>query len=167
VIRSGDWKLHYYYEDERYELYNLALDIGEANNLAETRPGIREELARRLRAWLVETEAALPTVQATGRTVGLPPLEETLLIRGDCDSNGEVNITDPICVLQYLFLDIPGQACFRSSDADGSGELNITDPIYLLNYLFSGGAPPLDPFPLCGPFPEAPLPGDNCKASCP
>ena len=32
VIRSGDWKLHYYYEDERYELYDLVADIGEANN---------------------------------------------------------------------------------------------------------------------------------------
>ena len=167
VILSGDWKLHYYYEDERYELYNLALDIGEADNLAETRPEVQQALARQLRAWLVETEAALPSVQATGRRVGLPPVVEALHVRGDCDGNGEVNITDPICVLQYLFLDQPAQACFRSSDADGNGELNITDPIYLLNYLFSGGAPPVDPFPLCGPFPDAPLPGENCKASCP
>ena len=167
VIRSGDWKLHYYWEDERYELYNLAVDIGEADNLAETRSDIQQDLARQLRAWLVDTGAALPTVQATGRTVELPPVEEALLVRGDCDSNGEVNITDPICVLQHLFLDLFGQACFRSSDADGNGDLNITDPIYLLNYLFSGGAPPPDPFPGCGPFPGDPLPGENCETSCP
>ena len=167
VIRSGDWKLHYYYEDERYELYDLVADIGEANNLAGSRQDIQQDLARQLRAWLVETEADLPTVQATGRMVGLPPVEEPLLVRGDCDSNGEVNITDPICVLEHLFLDLVGRACFRSSDADGNNEVNITDPIYLLNYLFLGGASPPEPFPDCGSFPGEPLRGESCESACP
>jgi len=167
VIRRGDWKLHYYYEDGRYELYNLAEDIGEVTNLAESQPAILQSLAARLRSWIVDTEAALPTIRATGRTAELPPVDGLLLVRGDCDSNGEVNITDPICVLEHLFLDLLGPACYRSSDADGDGVLTITDPIYLLNYLFLGGAPPVDPFPGCGLFPGEFLPGERCETTCP
>jgi len=32
---EGDWKLIHYHEDERDELYNLARDIGEQNDLIE------------------------------------------------------------------------------------------------------------------------------------
>ena len=167
IIRRGDWKLHYYYEEERYELYDLAGDIGETTNLAEARSEIQQDLARQLRAWLVETGADLPTVRTTGRTVGLPPVNGPFLVRGDCDSSGEVNITDPICVLEHLFSDSFGQVCFRSADADGNGDLNITDPIFLLNYLFLGGAPPPEPFPECGPFSAEPLPGESCETACP
>ena len=78
-----------------------------------------------------------------------------------------MNITDPICVLEHLFLDLLGPACYRSSDADGDGVLTITDPIYLLNYLFLGGAPPVDPFPGCGLFPGEFLPGERCETTCP
>jgi len=34
VVRYNEWKLHYYFEDEGIELYNLNDDIGERNNLA-------------------------------------------------------------------------------------------------------------------------------------
>ena len=33
IIMEGDWKLIYYHEDDRYELYNLRNDIGEQNDL--------------------------------------------------------------------------------------------------------------------------------------
>ena len=36
IIRSGDWKLIHYWEDGHNELYNLAADIGEQQNLAAT-----------------------------------------------------------------------------------------------------------------------------------
>src|SRR5205823_4668383 len=34
AIRSGDWKLIEFFEDDRLELYNLREDIGESRNLA-------------------------------------------------------------------------------------------------------------------------------------
>ncbi|TKD63382.1 sulfatase [Flavobacterium sp. ASW18X] len=61
VVRQGDWKLHYYFEDNGMELYNLAEDIGERNNLAETHPEKREELLRLLKNWWEETNAPIPT----------------------------------------------------------------------------------------------------------
>ena len=96
-----------------------------------------------------------------------PPVVEALHVRGDCDGNGEVNITDPICVLERLFLDSFAEVCFWSADADGNGDLNITDPIFLLNYLFLGGAAPPGPFPECGPFFPGELPGEGCETACP
>jgi arylsulfatase A-like enzyme len=57
VIRRGDWKLHYYYEDRGVELYDLVHDPGESHNLTAIRPARAEELLRELRQWLAEHEA--------------------------------------------------------------------------------------------------------------
>lgn len=60
VIRSGDWKLIYYHEDVRQELYNLKEDIGERKDLAAEYPDKASELRKRLNQWLEETDARLP-----------------------------------------------------------------------------------------------------------
>jgi arylsulfatase A-like enzyme len=61
VVRKGDWKLHYYFEDDGLELYNLSVDIGERNNVAETHPEKREELLRLLKKWWKENDAPIPS----------------------------------------------------------------------------------------------------------
>ena len=61
VVRYGDWKLHYYFEDEGVELYNLSDDIGERNNLAMEKPEKTEELLSLLKNWWKETNAPVPT----------------------------------------------------------------------------------------------------------
>ena len=60
VVRKGDWKLHYYFEDDGIELYNLSEDIGERNNLVEKNPEKKEELLKILKKWWEETEAPIP-----------------------------------------------------------------------------------------------------------
>ena len=60
VIRKGDWKLHYYFEDDEFELYNLSEDIGERKNLVETNPVKAEELLNLLKKWWKETNAPIP-----------------------------------------------------------------------------------------------------------
>ncbi|MBI4606054.1 MAG: hypothetical protein HY721_29155 [Planctomycetes bacterium] len=69
--------------------------------------------------------------------------------RGDVEENGELNITDAVAILGYLFLGSRAPRCLDAADANDSGELNITDAIYLLGYLFAGGPPP--PPPLAAP----------------
>ncbi len=61
VIRKGDWKLIEYFEDGRLELYNLAGDIGETTNLAESHPHRARELRELLREWRKEVDAPVPT----------------------------------------------------------------------------------------------------------
>lgn len=57
VVRKGKWKLHYYYEDEGVELYNLKSDPGERNNLAASQAGKKEELLSLLTGWLEKENA--------------------------------------------------------------------------------------------------------------
>ncbi|MBX3451649.1 MAG: sulfatase [Planctomycetaceae bacterium] len=61
LIQSGHWKLMEFLEDGRLELYDLATDIGETNNLAKTMPEKTAELHGRLVAWREAIGAPLPT----------------------------------------------------------------------------------------------------------
>jgi arylsulfatase A-like enzyme len=61
VIRSGDWKLHHFFEDDGVELYNLHEDLGEARNLAAEMPAKVAELRGRLDTWRNSVRAPIPT----------------------------------------------------------------------------------------------------------
>ena len=60
IIRSGDLKLIHWYENDTWELYNIADDLGEKNDLAAMQPEKVAELRAKLEAWLKETGAQLP-----------------------------------------------------------------------------------------------------------
>lgn len=64
-VRKGNWKLIRAFHDaadqsQRYELYNLAEDIGERNNLAEKEPARVKELDALIETFLQDTEAVTP-----------------------------------------------------------------------------------------------------------
>jgi arylsulfatase A-like enzyme len=62
-LRSGDWKLIYYHEPsraERFELFDLAHDIGEEHNLAQREPERLAQLRTRLADALRECDAQMP-----------------------------------------------------------------------------------------------------------
>ncbi len=60
VLISGKWKLHHYFEDNGYELYDLGNDLGEQNNLAETHKERVVELGERMNAWRAHLSAPIP-----------------------------------------------------------------------------------------------------------
>lgn len=60
VVRYKNWKLHYYFENDEVELYNLSDDIGERNNLAKKEPKKTKELLNYLKKWWHETNAPIP-----------------------------------------------------------------------------------------------------------
>lgn len=49
ILRKGYWKIHHYFEDDSYQLYNLKADIGEKNNLANSQPAKLRELQLELK----------------------------------------------------------------------------------------------------------------------
>lgn len=64
-LRQGDWKLIRWYYDNpdqsnRYELYNLAEDEGEATNLASSESRLMKKMIQRLDELLDETESLIP-----------------------------------------------------------------------------------------------------------
>ena len=60
AIRKGDWKLIEFFESGGKELFNLAIDPGESNNLALTEPAKVAELAAALAEWRDKVGARLP-----------------------------------------------------------------------------------------------------------
>jgi arylsulfatase A-like enzyme len=60
AIRSGDWKLIEFFEDNHLELYHLANDVSEATDLAEREPARTAALHAQLVAWRSEVGAQLP-----------------------------------------------------------------------------------------------------------
>lgn len=62
IVRDGDWKLIYYHEDGRYELYNLTSDLGEQTDLASTNVAVRDELIKKLNSFLEDTQAVMPAL---------------------------------------------------------------------------------------------------------
>ena len=61
IIREENWKLIHYWEDGSDELYNLASDIGEENDLAAEQPEKTQALKEKLLAWLEQVNARYPT----------------------------------------------------------------------------------------------------------
>lgn len=58
--RQGDWKLIYYHEDGRTELYNLAIDQTESEPLNAQYPAKVKELKTKLDNWLTEVHGIMP-----------------------------------------------------------------------------------------------------------
>jgi arylsulfatase A-like enzyme len=59
-VRFGDWKLIHWIEDDSVELFNLATDLSEKNNVAAQHPEIAKNLRERLETWRKETDANMP-----------------------------------------------------------------------------------------------------------
>jgi hypothetical protein len=76
-----------------------------------------------------------------------------LFVRGDANADGQIDITDAVFTLMFMFLGGRRPPCMDAADANDSGGLDISDGIFVLSYLFAGagGLPP--PYPHCGPDP--------------
>lgn len=61
AIRAGEWKLVEFYETGRRELFNIAKDLRESNNLIEQNADVAKDLHARLSAWRESVGAKLPT----------------------------------------------------------------------------------------------------------
>lgn len=71
-------------------------------------------------------------------------------VRADATGEGMVDISDPIAILNHLFLGGEIRCCTDALDANDDGEVDIGDPVFALIFLFSGGARIPQPFPRAG-----------------
>lgn len=60
AVRRGDWKLLHFYEDDRMELYHLAADPEEKQDLSGKELARVKELRSLLDQWLIDTAAQAP-----------------------------------------------------------------------------------------------------------
>jgi hypothetical protein len=85
-------------------------------------------------------------------------VQEARFHRGDSDNNGQLQLTDAVRILGYLFLGQTAPTCFDAADADGNNQLQLTDAVRILGYLFLGQTAPVSPGPppaACGPDNDA------------
>lgn len=71
AVRVGDYKLIERFEDGRVQLYNLATDIGESNDLASEMPARVDEMRRTLHDWYKVVDAKF-LQEKDGRTPWRP-----------------------------------------------------------------------------------------------
>jgi len=99
----------------------------------------------------VDSRTVLPRIGKAGTVFFAPEeLVREVFVRGDSDGNGQVNISDAVVLLGYLFLGEAPVTCLDAADANDSGTINVADAAYSLNFLFRGGMIPPPPFPTPG-----------------
>jgi len=59
AIRSGDYKLIEYFENNTVQLFNLKTDIGEEQDLSESEPEKASELRDMLHQWRADVNAQM------------------------------------------------------------------------------------------------------------
>ncbi len=98
--------------------------------------------------------------------VNFEPLTSTPFQRGDCNTDGGINIADAITSLAVLFTG-GMTTCRDACDSNDDGQVNIADPIYLLDNLFTQGSPPPAPTGSCGIDPTPDSEECDLYGSCP
>ena len=86
---------------------------------------------------------------------GMPDDCELAFRRGECNDDGQVDVSDASCILNWQFLGGPAPGCLAATNTNGDSGSDIADAIYLLSSLFLGGPAPAPPFPGCGPGTKA------------
>ena len=72
AIRQGDWKLVYYYDTGKKELFNITNDVGETTDLATQNPTLVKKLSQELGQYLRKVKAQRPLFKATGKMCPWP-----------------------------------------------------------------------------------------------
>ena len=91
----------------------------------------------------------------------VPPIP---FIRGDVNGDSNIDLSDPISILGYLFQGQGEPGCVEAANTNGDAVVDLSDAIYLLSYLFTGGPKPPAPFQECahGPAGDGLCVVSNC-----
>ena len=99
VIIKDNWKLHHYYEDNKFELYNLEKDISESKNLVEINKEKKTELLMDLNNWRKAKNAPIPSklnpYYDQKYVDSLMFLIDKNLISGKINNNEQINDMNP------------------------------------------------------------------------
>ncbi len=69
-------------------------------------------------------------------------LSVSIFSRGDCNSDGIIDIEDVIYLINYMYKNGPAPNPLEAGNANCDGIVDIGDAVYLINYLFKGGPAP-------------------------
>ena len=61
---------------------------------------------------------------------------------GDLDQSGDVNISDVVYLVAYIFSGGPAPDPLAAAEVNCDGSINIADAVYIIEYIFTHGAAP-------------------------
>jgi hypothetical protein len=90
--------------------------------------------------FLVDNDGLTPNPSGlrVDAVVEVDTMKLPVFVRGDADSNGRIELTDAVRILNFLFLGLGSLPCADAADADDNGRHELTDAVRVLNYLFLG-----------------------------
>jgi hypothetical protein len=77
-------------------------------------------------------------------------LQDVPFVRGDANSDEDLDISDPVRIVNFVFFRTQRVICQKAADANDDGRIDIADALYVLFYLFKGGPIIPAPYPLPG-----------------
>lgn len=72
---------------------------------------------------------------------------QTTFVRGNANGDAQVDLSDAVFILQYLFGGGRTPTCVDAADTNDNGVVDLSDPIFMLNFLFQGQASIKPPYP--------------------
>ena len=61
---------------------------------------------------------------------------------GDLDASGQVDVTDAVYLINYIFAGGQAPQDSKGGDVNCSNQTDVTDAVYMINYIFASGAAP-------------------------
>jgi hypothetical protein len=114
------------------------------------------------------TEVTVTSVFGTATSEVRGGTELWLFVRGDCNDDGEVDISDAVFTLSSLFLGEGKPSCDDACDSNDDGAVDLSDAVNTLGALFLGNAePPLPGMRDCGVDPTDDNVGCEESRRCP
>ena len=77
-------------------------------------------------------------------------VEIAAFARGDSNSDGSLDISDPIATLGDLFLEGNPASCPDAADSNDDGTVDISDPVMTLGFLFNPAPGTVSGLGICG-----------------
>lgn len=74
-------------------------------------------------------------------------IDPRILRRGDANNDQTVDISDAICISNWLFNGGAEPGCLNQADANNDGKVDVSDSVYVNEWLFNGGPQPPAPGP--------------------
>jgi len=65
-------------------------------------------------------------------------------ICGDANSSGDVNVSDAVYIINYIFVSGTAPAPLESADVNCDGDVNVSDAVWIVNNIFVSGNAPCD-----------------------
>ena len=122
VIRQGDWKLLYNYEDQSYELYDLANDLGETTNVAAANDALVDDLSDEIITWLDDVDAPLATLRSGSLD---------LFITGKAYANGVITNY----AFETITINAGQEVPFIVDEAPADADTNMDGTVNILDWL--------------------------------